>query len=782
MHHLPNTSSDVEQAASISPQTKLHSHCSSVQSAGWFPVALPPPTSAGASTASARRTAAHPANGLAPCSTNPSATWSSEGWAVFDSSADPVSLSTVVEDGYEAEGGGDYFPATDESRSEFQAEYQIYENPTGVLNAEEAGNSLFVNAGGADIRKSLSPETSRTGRSSSSARVSSGLGVTGGISTPHDGGGPSPKSPSAVPTLASPESLSDEEEEISPDISSFPSPNTPPPPLPLDSVVDFTLQPPVPPPRPKPKEAVATRFVSQPDESPIYSNLPLVQLSTQNSFTLPRPRASQANGDRTTLRPRPIQVGGYDLAVPWPRPARNLTGPHQHHDDLILSGSQSVARHPFLRVKTLASYDEDSSQRIAESTPKNSETLLFPGASAAPKMNTASAHDPFAISLGSRLSKPPSFVTRSAVAADDGLIHTSISPIPRPRPRQRSVPSASRDPSSGASKSVSPCSSKQNPSPLAPNPVDGPKRSDPSLVRPSQNRSERQATGHRKAESLSCDAVARGSERSHKWSLGSSRSDTAPDPFNHVDPFATESFSSDPFSVQPDPLSLESPSSDPFSREFPKRASPFQTRAVTVEMGDVFEESAAEADAEDRAADGENAEKKGASEPDASRLIYKETKTEGSSGSEGMSENVLGVSALVSGLSMDETSRATWRVAEEDQWAGSSKSCISPGTQACAEGDGKSPANVETLHVVASQMTPSFNERRSVLLKNTDYTSNVSSLEVASMGQNIAMGNMAARCGPDRDDPPAPGSHSIAGFEDSFDPVPFHMPQSHPAE
>lgn len=808
MHRLPSTS-DAELEASVSPLTKLHSHYSSVQSAGWFPVALPPPVSTGASAASARRTAAHPTNGLAPCSANSSATWSSEGWAVFDSATEPVSLSTVVEDGCETESGKDYFPAADENRLEFQVEYQSYEKPSGMLNIEaaEVGNSLLTTPG-VEIKKSLSPETSRTGRSSSSSRVPSGLGITGGISTAHggtDGSGPSPKSPSAVPTLASPESLSDEEE-ISPDVSSFPSPNTPPPPLPLDTVVDFTLQPPVPPPRPKPKDVVTTRLVSELDESPIYSNLPVTHLSTQNSFTLPRPRLSQSDADRTTIRPRPIQVG-YDLTMPRPRPAHNLTGPHPH-DDLILVGGRSPAHRPFLRAKTMTSYDdEESIKQIGESTPKNSETFAFTGLSAAPKdvtqINTVSANDPFAICLGSRLSKPLSFVARSTVAMEDGLIHTSISPIPRPRPRQRSVPSASRDPSSGASKSVSPSSNKprQNLSPLsvATSSTGGAKRSNPinsDPVRSNQNLTERQASGHREAESLSCDAVTRGSEKAHKWSLGSSRSDTAPDPFNHVDPFATESFSDDPFSVQPDPLSLESPSSDPFSREFPKKASSFQTRAVTFEMGDVFEDSAAAAIMSDRENDCEIAENKTTREPDALRQTYKETETKSVSGCEGVSENVVRANSLVVRWAVEETNTATLRITVEgEQLTGASKSCVDlkPSNQSSTEGAGvvektdevksydeKPPANMETLHISESQTTPSFNERRSVLWKSTEYGSNVPSLEVLLTGQNIPMGNVAQR-GPSGDNPVAPGSDSIAGFEDSFDPVPFGV-QSDPAE
>lgn len=400
----------------------------------------------------------------------------------------------------------------------------------------------------------------------------------------------SPKSPSGVPKLASPESLSDEEEEEeeaakeeeenSMYIVDFPSPDAPPPPLPLDMVVDYTLQPPVLPPRPAVFESVVSRFSAESAESSIYGNLPVTESTTVGCFTLPR--LLQLNGGHTRPRIRPIQAG-YDLTMPRPRPVPSSTT-LRPFDDPDFNERQMFTHPRFLSGTTSACPNEISSQSSLFAASSNADGSTDPGSA----NNISFTKDPFAICLLSKGIKPQTAMSLSS-DVNDGLVHTSISPIPRPRPRQRSVPSAARGSGAGVvSRSESSAKATENgSSSFQTSAVDDTNQLNPgrpNRTRCRSNRSEHSPSSlsRRKAKSLSERVTG-------VPGPGSNHSDVTPDPFTQVDPFATDNFSCDPFVSQPDPLSFESPS-DPFSKEFPKKASLFYTRAVTVEMGDVFDD------------------------------------------------------------------------------------------------------------------------------------------------------------------------------------------------
>lgn len=579
------SASDAVSTSRTSPLAKSRPRPPSVQLSGWFPVAIPPPEDSKSSLM--RRTAAHPPDGLNAPSVHSSS--AAEGWAVFETDGqDGPSLAVV---------GGENVEETAARSSVLE---NIEEVPVVETSVLPPGNEAGAAVDGEADERSVDAGVVRAVGVKKSPLISGAKcsGLPRQSESPGDVvnctfyshvecSGVSPKSPSGVPKLASPESLSDEEEEEEAEeeeensmyVVDFPSPDAPPPPLPLDMVVDYTLQPPVLPPRPAVFESAVSRFSAESAESSIYSNLPVTEsTAAAGSFTLPR--LLQPNGGHVRPRIRPIQAG-YDLTMPRPRPVPSSTT-LRPFDDPDFDEKQMFTHPRFLSGMTSARQNEVSSQSSLFATSSNADGSTNPGSA----NNISFTKDPFAICLLSKGIKPQTAASLSS-DVNDGLVHTSISPIPRPRPRQRSVPSAARGSGAGvASKSENGSSSFQTSA------VDDANQLNPR--RPIRTRCISNRTEH-SPSSLSRRKVKSVSERvTGVLGAGSNRSDVTPDPFTQVDPFATDNFSCDPFVSQPDPLCFESPS-DPFSKEFPTKASFFYTRAVTVEMGDVFDDAASAA-------------------------------------------------------------------------------------------------------------------------------------------------------------------------------------------
>lgn len=600
-HQQSTSESTKTRTSPLAKSQHLHS---SVQSCDWFP-----PEDSGDSLA--RQTAGPDAS--------PVDETSGEGWAVFETGEQSSSVLTgatgcgIIE-GVTAETGGENAEGT---------RIQVSELPqhSGETCVDSEVEKFSVDSGriiAVEVKKVPFPRTSNTSISGSENASESPVDVVNCTFYSHlECSSLSPKLP-GIPKLASSESLSDqvaekEEEdgtENSTSVAEFPSPDAPPPPLPLDVVVDRALQPPVVPPRPPVFEFASSRRDTELTESPIYGNISAPESASFSSFTLPRPRPMPSNRDLVSSRVKPIQAG-YDLTMPRPRPDPNLTD-LRPRDDPALNESRTFACHRLVRGETLSACQNEERSEITFQNPRSAKPQR---SRVEESTNTASANrnvhsDPFAICLLSKGAKPHTVVSMSS-AASDCLIHTSIAPIPRPRPRQRSVPGASRDGgASVASTSESPMrSAADTSSPLQNSVTDdvirlNHKHLDHSL--PESHRSEPSGncpsqSGRRSTESLSSN-VAKVPIRVHKESLGSNYSSMTPDPFVEVDPFAMDSFSDDPFSLQPDPFSFESPSSDPFSREFPSKAPLFYTRVVTVETGEVFDDTASSCESDKRTA------------------------------------------------------------------------------------------------------------------------------------------------------------------------------------
>lgn len=534
-------------------------------------------------------------------------TSSAEGWAVFEmgeqsGSVLPGATGCGIIEGVNAETVGENAEGTRIQVSELaQHSGETYADSVAEKCSVDSGKVIAV-----EVKKAPFPKTSNTSISGSENASESPVDVVNCTFYSHlECGGLSPKL-LGIPKLASSESLSDqvaekEEEdgnENSMSAAEFPSPDAPPPPLPLDVVVDRVLQPPAVPPRPPVFEFAASRG-RELTESPIYGNISAPESASFSSFTLPRPRPMQSNRDLVSARVRPIQAG-YDLTMPRPRPDPHLTD-LRPRDDLALNESQTFARPRLVRGETLSVCQNEERNEITFQNPRSAKSQC---SRVEESTSTASANrndhsDPFAICLLSKGTKPHTVVSMSS-AANDCLIHTSISPIPRPRPRQRSVPGASRDGgASVSSTSETPMrSAADTSSPFQNSVTDDVIRLNRRQLNHSLPESQRsEPSGNcpslsgRSTESLSGD-VAKVPIRVHKESLGSNYSNMTPDPFAEVDPFAMDSFSDDPFRLQPDPFSFESPSSDPFSGEFPSKTPLFYTRVVTVETGDVFDDTA----------------------------------------------------------------------------------------------------------------------------------------------------------------------------------------------
>lgn len=531
---------------------------------------------------------------------------SAEGWAVFEMSEQSSSVLPGAA-GCGMIDGVNNAETVGKNAEDVQIQTSELPQHSGETSADSEAEKRSAGSGkviAVEVKRAPFPKTSNTSISGSEKASESPVDVVNCTFYSHlECSSLSPKF-SGIPKLASSESLNDQvaeeeeedEDENSTSVAGFPSPDAPPPPLPLDIVVDYTLQPPTVPPRPPVFEFATSRRNVDWTEYPIYGNISAPESASFSSFTLPRPRPVQSNRDLVSTRVRPIQ-SGYDLTMPRPRPDPNVTY-LRPHDDLALNESRTFSRPRLQRGATLSVCQNEERNEISFQNPRSAklQSSRVEDSTNAASANRNSHSDPFANCLLSKGTKPHTVVSMSS-AANDCLIHTSISPIPRPRPRQRSVPGASRD--SGASVASASESSMRSAvdtsSPFQNSVTDDVIQLNPKQLNHSLSES------HRSEPSSNCLSLSsRNTEtpsgkvpiRVHKESSGSNRSDVTPDPFVEVDPFATESFSDDPFSSQPDPLSFESPSSDPFSREFPNKTSLFYTRAVTVETGDVFDDSA----------------------------------------------------------------------------------------------------------------------------------------------------------------------------------------------